>query len=558
MNNNTEFSTIRSLLIGSSLAVILTACSTEEPPPANDGSAEPGTKNASATVSILVEGSNFHGIHGLTTDLQGDIYVGSVVGMNIHKVNPTTSEVTLFQPAPEGQADDLEFSADGTLAWTAFTLGKVFSRDQEGSLKLLAEGLPGINSIAYNQQGRLFATQVFLGDALYEIDPDGIKPARKIIEGMGGLNGFDFGQDGKLYGPLWFKGQVVQVDVDSGELKIIADGFTVPAAVNFDSKGILHVVDNETGEIFQIDISSGDKTLIATAPSNLDNLAFDNNDNLYITNMSDNAIYWVDRVNGAVELIVGGSLSTPAGIDVFGDTLYIADTFSLSKADIKTGIVSDISRIISDHEYPVAVSVTEKTVVNASSNAGFVQGHDRASSERTFRWTGFAAPGGVLARDDGSVVVAETGSGKVLLVTGQTERQLLADNLDQPMGLAENANGQIYVSEAGKGTIKIIDLVKGTVTTWIEGLNGPEGIEFDHNGLLIVAETASRRVISIDSNKNITVIAANLPIGLKGYPMLPESFLPTGISVDAANRIYLSSDIDNSILLIERSPHGTQ
>jgi sugar lactone lactonase YvrE len=551
--NNTGFSTIRSRLIGPAIAILLAGCSTEELP-TNSDSTVSESKTAPAIVSVLVEGSSFHGIHGLTTDAEGNIYVGSVVGMNIHKVNPRTSEVTLFQPAPEGQADDLEFSADGTLAWTAFTQGKVFSRDQQGSITLLAEGLTGVNSIAYNQQGRLFATQVFLGDALYEIDPQGIKPARKIIEGMGGLNGFDFGPDGKLYGPLWFKGQVAQVDVDTGELKIIADGFTVPAAVNFDSKGVLHVIDNETGEIFQVAITSGEKSLIATAPSNLDNLAFDADDNLYITNMSDNAIYRVDRENGIVEPIVGGSLSTPAGIDIFGGTLYIADTFSLSKADTQSGVVSDISRIISDHEYPVAVSTTEKTIVSASTNAGFVQGHDRLTSERTFRWTGFSAPSGVLAREDGSVIVAETGSGKVLLVTSQTERKVLADKLDQPIGLAEDTDGKIYVAEAGNGAIKIIDIDKSTITPWIEGLNGPEGIEFDTDGLLIIAEVAARQVISISPQKNITVIATDLPIGLKGYPMLPDSFLPTGISVDAANRIYLSSDIDNSILLIERAP----
>lgn len=552
MSITTEFSTLYPRLIGLTMAITLAACSTEDASTAGGTPIANKEIAAPAQVSVLVEGSNFHGIHGLTTDTEGNIYVGSVVGMNIHKVDPNTAEVTLFQPAPEGQADDMEFSSDGTLAWTAFTQGKVFSRDQQGALKVLAEGLPGINSIAYNQQGRLFATQVFLGDALYEIDPNGVNPARKIIEGMGGLNGFDFGSDGKLYGPLWFKGQVAQVDIDTGELNVIADGFTVPAAVNFDSKGILHVIDNETGEIFQIDIASGEKTLIATAPTNLDNLTFDADDNLYITNMSDNAVYKVDRETGAVELVVGGELSTPAGIDIFGDTLYIADTFSLSKANTSTGVVSDVSRIISDHEYPVAVSVTEKTIVNASTNAGFVQGHDRLTSERTFRWTGFAAPSGVLAREDGSVIVAETASGKVLLVTGQEDRQILAEGLDQPIGLAEDAKGNIYVAEAGSGEIKIIDAQSGTVSTWIDGLSGPEGIEFDQDGVLIVAEVIARQLIGIDSEKNITLIATDLPIGLKGYPMLPDSFMPTGVSVDAENRIYLSSDIDNSILLIER------
>ncbi len=119
----------------------------------------------------------------------------------------------------------------------------------DGTIDVLATGLPGINSTAWKQDGRLFATQVFLGDALYEIDPAGKEPARKIIEGMGGLNGFDFGPDGMLYGPLWFKGQVAKVNADTGELTVVAEGFKVPAAANFDSKGNLYVVDTALGQV---------------------------------------------------------------------------------------------------------------------------------------------------------------------------------------------------------------------------------------------------------------------------------------------------------------------
>ncbi len=110
-------------------------------------------------------------------------------------------------------------------------------RKGDGPVKKLASGLPGINSLAYRKDGRLYATQVFLGDALYEIDVEGVKPPRMITEKMGGLNGFEFGPDDKLYGPLWFKGQVAKVDVDKAELTVVADGFKIPAAVNFRFQG---------------------------------------------------------------------------------------------------------------------------------------------------------------------------------------------------------------------------------------------------------------------------------------------------------------------------------
>ena len=86
-------------------------------------------------------------------------------------------------------ADDIEVGPDGTLYWTSYLLGKIHARKGDGPIRELATGLPGINSLAMNAEGRLFATQVFLGDALYEIDPTGQKPPRKIMQDMGGLNG---------------------------------------------------------------------------------------------------------------------------------------------------------------------------------------------------------------------------------------------------------------------------------------------------------------------------------------------------------------------------------
>ncbi|MBC7101658.1 MAG: hypothetical protein H5U13_00305, partial [Parvibaculum sp.] len=163
-----------------------------------------------------------------------DIETGerSVVGRAIYEVDPESGTASIYEASPAGMADDLEEGPDGTLAWTAFLDGKVYARKPGGELLTLAEGLPGLNSLAWMEDGRLFATQVFLGDALYELDPTGENPPRKIMAGMGGLNGFDFGPDGKLYGPLWFKKQIVRVDVDTGTLDVIAEGFATPAAVN--------------------------------------------------------------------------------------------------------------------------------------------------------------------------------------------------------------------------------------------------------------------------------------------------------------------------------------
>src|SRR5260370_16812520 len=103
-------------------------------------------------------------------------------------------------------ADDIAFAPDGTMAWTGFLTGDLYSRKGDGPIKKLASGLAGINSLAYRKDGRLYASTVFLGDTLYEIDVEGVKPPRKIMEKMAGLNGFDFRATTLLYTPPWFSG----------------------------------------------------------------------------------------------------------------------------------------------------------------------------------------------------------------------------------------------------------------------------------------------------------------------------------------------------------------
>ncbi|MBW2093109.1 MAG: hypothetical protein JRI34_13425, partial [Deltaproteobacteria bacterium] len=144
-------------------------------------------------IQILIPGSHFHGIHGITFDSQDNLYVGSVVGASIYKVDANTGKVNVFIGPPDGMADDLEFGPDGRIYYTSFLQGKLHCKSADGKVTVLAEGLPGINSLAFNKEGRLFATQVFAGDALYEIDLTGGKKTRKIAGPLGGLNGFDFG-----------------------------------------------------------------------------------------------------------------------------------------------------------------------------------------------------------------------------------------------------------------------------------------------------------------------------------------------------------------------------
>jgi sugar lactone lactonase YvrE len=512
-------------------------------------------------VTRLVPGSAFHGVHGLGIDKSGRMFAGSVAGAALYEVDLNNGTAKIAIPTPEGMADDIAFAPDGTMAWTGFLTGDLYSRKGDGPIKKLASGLPGINSLAYRKDGRLYATTVFLGDTLYEIDVDCAKPPRMIMEKMGGLNGFEFGSDDLLYGPLWFKGQVVKVDVDKAELTVVADGFKTPAAVNFDSKGNLWVVDTATGQLVRVDPKTGAKKVVAQLKPSLDNLAIDDKDRIFVSNMADNGIQEVDPETGAAKQIISGKLALPGGIAVVTDgpkdTIYVADVFAYRTVDGTTGEVSEPARMHAAGvtlEYPMSATAKGDEVILSSWFTGTVQVIDRKSGATKEMMHGFKAPHDAIRLDDGSILVNELGSKSLVRASGEhgKDRSVLIGDLEGPVGLVGGSNGEVYVTEAFAGQVSKV-ASNGEKTVVARDLKMPEGIARAGDGKLIVAEVGAKRIVQIDpSSGNVTEIAGNLPIGLVGAPGTLPTNIPTGVGVGASGTIYFSSDIENAIYKVAK------
>jgi sugar lactone lactonase YvrE len=512
-------------------------------------------------VTKLVPGSAFHGVHGLGIDKAGRLFAGSVAGAALYEVDRASGTAKISIPSPEGMADDIAFAPDGTMAWTAFLTGDLYARKGDGPVKKLASGLPGINSLAFRKDGRLYATQVFLGDALYEIDVEGVKPPRKIMEKMGGLNGFEFGPDDMLYGPLWFKGQVAKVDVDKAELTVVADGFKIPAAVNFDSKGNLWVVDTALGQLVRVDPKTGAKKMVAQLKPSLDNLAIDDKDRIFVSNMADNGIQEVDPETGAAKQVIIGKLALPGGIGVVSDgakdTIYVADVFAYRTVDGTTGEVSEPARMHADGvtlEYPMSATAKGDDVLLSSWFTGTVQLIDRRTGKTKEMLHDFKAPHDAIKLGDGSILVNELGSKSLVRASGEhgKDRIVVIGGLEGPVGLAAGPGDVVYVTEAFAGQVSKVGS-NGEKAVVAKDLKGPEGIALAPDGKLIVAEVGARRIVSIDpKDGTVTEIAGNLPIGLPAAPGGLPSNIPTGVGVGATGVIYFSSDIENAIYKVTR------
>jgi sugar lactone lactonase YvrE len=516
---------------------------------------------------FLVPGSWFHGVHGLAFNKDDQLFAGSVVGQTIYRVQVDSGEVDRVIDPPMGMADDIAFADDGTMAWTAFLLGKVYIRKPNGKTIEVANGMGGPNSIAFGKDGRLFVSEVFLGDALYEIDlknvdkPD-FKPfprgeLRRIAEKLGGLNGFEIHKDdGFLYGPLWFKGQIVKINLETGAIEVIAEGFKTPAAANIDpqNRDNVYVVDTGTGGVWSVSLTSKAKKLVASLKPGLDNLAFDSRGRLFVTSMTDNGIYLVDKQTGAHRTIVEGKLAIPSDLAVVTeggrDTVHVADVFSYRTVDGQTGAVADVLRVHGDtHAYPIGISLGPKHTLLTSWFSNTVEKVDRKTGKLVATLGDFAAPVDALEMADGTIYVAELASANLVKVSadGKT-RSTVVKELRSPVALAQGPGNLIYVTEIAAGAVSQIDVVTGARKVVADGLAGPEGIDVGPDGLLYVAEVGQKRVVTIDpATGTKTVIASNLDIGLAPYPGGPPALVPTGVAVGRTGTVYVSSDIRNAL-----------
>lgn len=503
----------------------------------------------------LVAPSSFTGVHGLAVDRQGRLLAGSVVGNAIWQVDRQTGAAKVVIGGPEGQADDIAIGPQGELAWTNYLMGMVRYRERDGApVRVIAQGLPGINSLDFDRRnGKLYASQVFLGDAVWELDVTGAKPPRLIAKDVGGFNGFEVGPDGQLYGPLWFRRSVVRIDPASGGVSVINASFETPAAANLDGRGNLWVVDTATGELARVALDSGQRSTVAKLATALDNLAIAPDDGtVYVSNMADNAIQAVNPATGAVRTLTRGAVAVPAGLKLDGNSLLVADVFAYRRIDLASGRVTDLKRMqASDMEYPFSVGVGGQRVTLASWFTGTVQVLNRQTQATEAMLHGFKAPYDALPLADGSLLVIEIATGSLIQASGPgfEQRRTVASGLQGPVQMVLAAAGDaVYISEAAGNVVRIA-LADGGRSVVASGLALPEGLALTPWGSLVVAEAAAGRLTEIDlaNPAQRRTVAEGLPIGLPAGPGMPPPYVPTGVAVGPDGTVYVSADRNNAV-----------
>ena len=535
-----------------------------------------GARHAPLVLRVIAKGAAFHSTNGIIFGPDGNLYIASVPGREIIVMNPRNGKVIRRLGTEDGVdgPDDLIFGPDNSLYWTEILLGNVgrMTPDGEVTKQFVARG---VNPITFSPDGRLFVALCFLGDGLYELDPDLIAPPRPIIEAtpgnpypLGFFNGFAFGPDGRLYGPLFAGGMVISVDVDrpgdpkddpwtDDTIEVVTEGLH-PAAVKFDSKDRLHVVD-QGGEVLRVDHLTGDKTVIATLSPGNDNLAFDSQDNLFVSNFMDGSITRI-LPSGQPRVLSRGGMIFPQGVAALlrpdgRDAVFVANTFSLSEFDGHTG---KLVRLVPGHLVgeglvgAMTISEDGQNLILASWFSHKVQVWDPWADEVLEQYPMWFPLNAIRFRDD--IVVAALGMGGVVRASnGAMILPMDGTSVLMPLGLATDGDA-LWVGDWATGIIWEIGFDGETPLAPVPvafGLANPEGLALDIDGSLLVVEAGAQRLSRVDLlTGTVSTVVEGLSLGAPGPEGYPPHWGLSGVTVGPSGAIYITGDVDNVLYRI--------
>lgn len=504
-------------------------------------------------LETIVPGSLFHTINGLAFGPDRRLYLASVIGESIFALDLATGLVEVAVGQEAGHADDLLFLPNGDLIWTATLEGIVRIKENNGNIRDLATGLPGVNSIALTRDGkRLFVGQVFLGEGLWEIDLTGNASPRLVTKKTGGgLNAFHFGADGMIYAPSWEDGKVLRIDPESGDSIVLVEGLQKPGAVRFDAQERLYVLDDATGELFALDreVDVWTKRLLVGLATSTDNMMPGPYGLIYVSNMADSTIHAVDPDTSLTRKVVIGGLGFPRGIAVWRDGekdyLHVADSCAYRVINPSTGAVHDVARAVATKlKFPTSVSVNSRHVLLASEAFGVIQIFDHYG--KLLRDVGgFTEPGGAIECEDGSFIATEPAAGRVLHKT-TWKMHVLLEGLTFPSGLADAGNGIIYVAESTAGRLLRVNVSTCAFECVASNLGVIRSICLAPDNAMGIL-TADGRLFTINLVTGIqTPIARALPVCYLAEPY-PRS---GGVAISSDGCVYVAADVENAIYRI--------
>jgi uncharacterized protein (TIGR03437 family) len=498
---------------------------------------------------------------GLALDSEGNIYVADSLNNRIRRISPSGLITTVAGTGARGYTGDggpaASAQLDQPFGVAVDTVGNIFIADT-GNFRVRKVSLAGIITTVAGSAG-IGAISVTMDSsaALYIADPfqnvirkltsDGIITT---IAGNGSA-----GKDG-----------------DGGPA--LSAELNYPVGVVVDSAGNIYIGDQKNKRIRKI-ISSGTISTLTESVDAPSGIALDTAGNLYVADGGDEVRsvgliggFRIAKIspNGTVTRFAGNGTAGFAGDDspatgaqlhnpmsVATDNvgnIYIADTGNSRVRKVSSqGVISTVA----GNGRPLQATSEGATATETSVNVGSIVLDGAGNlfiADYFFSTIHKVSPGGIITTVAGG---GTGGIGDGGLATSAT--------LQHPQGMAFDGNGNLFIADSGNSRIRKLSTTSGIITT-VAGngdfgsagdggqatsaeLGTPGAVAVDNNGTLYIAD--GYRVRKVSSTGVITTVAGtgafhgNQPtdnIG-DGASATKAEINPYGITVDTAGDLYI-------------------
>ena len=363
-----------------------------------------------------------------------------------------------------------------------------------------------LNGFDFDADGMLYAPQPFLG-RIVKIDPDADPAdAVPVVDLPAPAWSVEFAPDGRLFASLG-DGRVLAIDTEEATIDTVATirGGDLDNMV-FDRKGRLFVSDSNNGAVYVIGAGGAVRTLvkgglilpggIAVMPRTA------KSESLFVADVWQLVEY--DARSGRLIEIDASDFIDPDAIISPWTVAPDGDNVILTYGGANTVQVWDpradkVVETFSDFIFPWNALRFGDDLVVAEVGTGSVVAQD-GDGDRTTLASGLAWPGG-LAATDTDLWVADWWTGQIHQIAGEGAPRVVAEGLSFPEGMAVDRDGSLLVVETGAGRLTRIDPATGDRSTVADGL------ATDVQGPLSLGASELSSV-AVDSAGNILVSAA--------------------------------------------------
>jgi len=526
--------------------------------------AAPKVLDSHYQVKRIVKDTLFPGCNGATIGTDGALYVVHTILGATTRIDLKTVKATNFVPPYAGAfiTDDITSDDKGNFYSTGTTpiVGEIYRVDKNGMKTVIAKGIPGANGIQYNKRtGRLFTSECFWGNRVFELDPMGVKEPRLLVKEniIAVPEGFDFDPDtNDLIIPDMGTGKIVRVHPDTGNVTVIAEKFAAPMAVKVGPDKMAYFPELG-GAVYRLSLDGQKREKLAQLPPGLDNLAITPEGRLFITSYWDATIYEVATDgSGKFKTLFPKGPSQISSILFKNGNVLICDGIMIRSVE-KDHYVYTKLNAWAVHGMPLPLGLADgpgEQVFWPDWVNGAVAIGDHVKGEFKAIAGGLNRPIAVLMSKSGpKVYVAEYGAGQITEVSlTDGAKKALATGLEGPLALAIIDN-TLYVAEAKPGRISKVDLANGNKEVFLAGVVGKVGaLADDGAGNLLALDSASGRLLRINSkNLVISIVAQNLPIGYVVIGSYPTIELLSPMTVSPKGDIYIPT-ADRGLIMLQK------